>query len=193
MVAASEVSAQCSFSCIDTVNVSVNNFCTATITPSMVLKNPGVPCNYGIELFDENNTIINLDFTRADIGPQFVGRTLKVRVFEAGVLNPNSCWTIINIEDKLPPDIVCVGNDTIPCFETDIFADEVAAAAFLKGRIESTLIDNCGNEEVTVNITRNNLVRALCLDDIAAMRIVGYNVLDNINNVKICFRFYRCT
>ena len=180
------VSAQCSFNCIDTVNVSVNNFCTATITPSMVLKNPGAPCNYGIELFEQDGTIINLDFSRADIGPQYVGQTLTVRVFEAGVTNPNSCWSVINIEDKLPPDIVCVGNDTIPCFGTDVFGDEVTAAAHLRTEIERTLIDNCGNEDVTVNITRNELTRASCEDQFAAMRIVGYNVLDNIANVTSC-------
>ena len=182
----SNVSAQCSFNCIDTVNVSVNNLCTATITPSMVLKNPGVPCNYGIELFEEDGTIINLDFTRADIGPQYVGQTLKVRVYEAGVPNPNSCWSIVNIEDKLPPNIVCVGNDTIPCYGTDVFGDDARASAHLKREIERTLIDNCGNESVTVNITKNNLTRASCSDEFAAIRVVGYNVLDNISNITSC-------
>ncbi len=184
----SEANAQCFFNCIDTVNVSVNNACNAIITPGMVLKNydPTLACNYGIELFDQNDRIINLDFTRADIGPQYVGQALKVRVFQAGVTNPNSCWSIVNIEDKLPPDIVCLGNDTISCYGTDVFADEVLASNYLKSRIERTLIDNCGNEEVTINITRNDLVRQLCQDEFAAMRIVGYNVLDNNLNITAC-------
>lgn len=185
---ANKLSSQCNFNCIDTVNVSVNNLCTATITPSMLLKgfNPGSTCNYGIELFDQNNDIINLDFTRADIGPQYVGTALKVRIFEAGVTNPNSCWSIVNVEDKLPPDIVCVGNDTLDCFRRDVFADDVEAAQRLKTRIEATLIDNCGNEEVTISITKNDLTRAICQDTFAAIRVVGYNVFDNNLNVTSC-------
>jgi len=188
LIFAVNLSSQCNFGCIDTVNVSVNNLCTATITPSMVLKgfNPSNTCNYGIELFDQNSNLINLDFTRADVGPQYVGSTLKIRVFEAGVNNPNSCWGYITIEDKLPPDIVCVGNDTLDCYRPDIFADEAQAELHLKSIIESTLIDNCGNEEVTVNITRNDLVRMLCQDTMSAMRIVGYNVLDNNLNITSC-------
>ena len=29
---------QCSFDCVDTINVSVSNLCTATITPDMLLQ-----------------------------------------------------------------------------------------------------------------------------------------------------------
>ncbi len=184
-----QLSGQCTFNCVDTLNVSVNNICTATITPAMVLKafDPNANCNYAIELTDQNGNIINLDKTRADIGSQYVGTVLKVRIFEAGFINSgNSCWAYVNVEDKLPPDIVCVGNDTLECYRTDIFGDDASASAYLKSRIESQLIDNCGNEEVTVNITKNDLVQMLCLNEFAAMRIVGYNVLDNNNNVTSC-------
>lgn len=183
-----ELNSQCSFNCVDTLNVSVNNLCQATITPSMVLKgfDPTASCAYGIELLDENQNVINLDATRADIGSQFVGRFLTVRIFESGVANPNSCWSVVNIEDKLPPDIVCLGTDTIPCFGTDVFADDASAIAFLENAIERDLIDNCGNEDVTINITRNELTRMICTDEFAARRIVGYNVLDNVSNVTSC-------
>ena len=183
-----ELSSQCSFNCVDTLNVSVNNLCQATITPNMVLKgfDPLATCVYGIELMDENGTIINLDESRADIGPQFVGSFLQVRIFEANVSNPNSCWSVVNIEDKLPPDIVCLGTDTIPCFGNDPFEDEASAIEFLENAIEEDLIDNCGNEEVTINITRNELTRMICSDEFAARRIVGYNVLDNISNITTC-------
>lgn len=183
-----ELKSQCSFNCVDTLNVSVNNLCQATITPSMVLKgfDPSAACVYGIELMDEDGSVINLDETRADIGPQFVGRFLSVRVFEANVENPNSCWSVVNIEDKLPPDIICLGSDTIPCFGEDPFADDMSAIEFLENAIERDLIDNCGNEDVTINITRNELTRMLCTDEFAARRVVGYNVLDNVSNVTSC-------
>ena len=185
----SKVSAQCVFNCVDTINVSVNNLCTATITPNMVLKgfDPTASCIYGIELRDEAGNLVNLDLSRADIGPQFVGRFLTVRVFEPGlnVPNANSCWSVVKVEDKLPPDIICLGNDTLPCFD-DIFSSEERAIEYLENEIENGLVDNCGNESVTINIIKNELTRMICTDTIAAIRVVGYNVLDNANNVTSC-------
>lgn len=183
-----DLNAQCTFNCVDTVNVSVNNLCTATITPAVILKNPSLTCSYGIELFDQSGRQINLNASRADIGPQYVGQLLKVRIFDSGfgVQNPNECWGFVKVEDKLPPEILCVGNDTLDCFGTDIFETDESAAAHLKREIERTLIDNCGNEEVTVNISQNILIDRLCQDSFAAMRIVAYNVLDNNDNVTSC-------
>ena len=154
----------------------------------MVLKavDTSAVCNYGIELRDQNNNIINLDKTRADIGSQYVGSVLRVRIFEIGGSPANSCWGYVNVEDKLPPDIVCVGNDTLQCHLPDPFETDESAEAYLESQIESKLIDNCGNEEVEVDITRNDLVQMLCQDTFSAMRIVGYNALDNNFNVTSC-------
>ena len=158
-----DLNAQCTFNSVDTVNVSVNNLCTATITPAVILKNPSLTCSYGIELFDQSGRQINLNASRADIGPQYVGQLLKVRIFDSGfgVQNPNECWGFVKVEDKLPPEILCVGNDTLDCFGTDIFETDESAAAHLKREIERTLIDNCGNEEVTGNISQNILIDRL--------------------------------
>lgn len=179
--------AQCIIGC-DDINVSVNNVCTATITPGMVLSKYDslASCTYGIQLFDSNDNQINLDVTRADIGPQYVGQTLKIRIFEVGSNPEHSCWSYVHVEDKLPPDIMCAGNDTLECFKFDIFSDEAQAKEFLENKIENNLVDNCGNEQVTVNITRNDLIQMLCQNEFAAMRIVGYNVLNNNFDITSC-------
>jgi len=168
------------------VNVSVNNLCEATVFPGMILTpDSDVACTYGIELFDENDNVINLGTGRADISSAYVGRYLKVRIFEAGVTNPNSCWSIVNVEDKLPPDIICIGNDTIPCYD-DIFSDEARAVRYLERQLEGNIVDNCNNADLTVAITKNELTRMLCQTDFAAMRVIGYNAVDNFDNVTSC-------
>ena len=177
---------QCTFNCNDTVNVSVNNMCMAIITADLVLEDPSIdPTCYAIELFDAQGVQLNSQ----NVGKDHIGQYITVKIIEANPApgaNANSCWGVVLVEDKLPPGIVCTPRDTIPCDQDEIGATTASLVAFLKNRIETNLIDNCGNEEVDIQIVSSDLESPSCDGIFAARRIVVYKVFDNGNNVTSC-------
>jgi len=124
------LSAQCDLSCHGNVNVSLSINCTATMTPAKVLTSIPSNCNgpLTVQVLDANDVLIP---TSPTITGAYIGQTLKVMVTDedSGI----SCWTNAFIEDKRPPEIVCV-NDTISCI------DDIPMA---------TATDNCGIPDIT--------------------------------------------
>ena len=182
-----EVSAQCgSFNCNDTVNVSVNAMCEATLTPDIILENPDTSgsCSYVLTIIDPLTNEALVGNTISD--QSLFNRPLKVSVSESGVANPNSCWGYVILEDKLPPDIVCAGNDTLLCTVIDTLSQESSLRAYLKNKIEDGLVDNCGNEEIEIRI-HDNRFEDPCDSVFAAMRIVHYEALDIALNSVECW------
>lgn len=102
--------------CIQYVQVSVDENCSAVITPDMILSG-NTPCAnevHTVEVEDRGNAII----TGED-----VGETLMVTVRRDG--SSNSCWSNVTVEDKLPPTLECIV-DTISCAEVIDFPLPIA-------------------------------------------------------------------
>jgi len=185
LIETDQIIAQCLFNCNDTIHVSVNSSCMATITPDLMLEGADSgTCEYAIEIFRADG--VTQVTTQPDVGMSEVGMTLKVRVFENGNPNGPSCWGYVKVEDKLPPPLECAGNDTIPCFLTDPYFTNITAAAQLASRIQTNIIDNCGDETMEVLILSNDLDRQYCMDGFSAFRRIQYEVYDNDRNVLSC-------
>jgi len=159
----------------------------ATITADLLLEGDdplsGL-CEYEIRLFDEDGT------TRIpgnDVGMDEIGKYLKVSLSERGVTNGPSCWGHIKVEDKLPPVLICAGNDTLPCFREDPYYTNDLAESELKRRIQSIgLVDNCNDQDIDILVLQNVLDRQYCQDGFSARRIINYNVLDNDRQILNC-------
>lgn len=97
---------QCSMSCSDNIQISLNQNCEAEVTYRMILRDPDNPylCTpngpsaYKVVVMDEEGVEIP---TSPIITCEYVGRTLKVKVKHW--YSGNSCWSTVIVEDKLPP------------------------------------------------------------------------------------------
>ncbi len=187
LLSLSRATGQCTFNCNDTINVSVNSMCMATITPNLMLEGEDeiLPtCEYSIQIFREDGVT---PYPGVDVGMAQVGKTLKVKVFENGRPNGQSCWGYIKVEDKLPPVLACAGNDTLPCFRVDPYYTNDLAEAELKRRIQAVgLVDNCNDQNIQILVLENDLDRQYCLDGFSARRIIKYEVRDNDRQVLNC-------
>ncbi|GEM_PF-5123386 len=101
---------QCSMSCDDEIQVSLNNECEAEITYRMILRDPdnsnicspNGPSAYKVVIMDEEGIEIP---SSPVITCEYVGRTLLVKVKHW--YSGNSCWSKVVVEDKIAPRISC--------------------------------------------------------------------------------------
>lgn len=101
---------QCSMSCDDEIQVSLNNECEAEITYRMILRDPdnsnicspNGPSAYKVVIMDEDGVEIP---SSPIITCEYVGRTLLVKVKHW--YSGNSCWSKVVVEDKIAPRISC--------------------------------------------------------------------------------------
>jgi hypothetical protein len=99
---------QCSMSCDDKIQISLNQNCEAKVTYGMILRDgdnpyvcsPNGPSAYKVVVMDEEGTPIP---TSPTITCDYIGRTLMVKVKHW--FSGNSCWSTVVVEDKLPPII----------------------------------------------------------------------------------------
>lgn len=95
-------------SCIPQVNVSLNQQGFAVITPAMLVNAPDYPLNqYVVDIMGPLSNTVYCDN---------IGQELMAVVTE--LPTGNSCMSVLNVEDKLPPVFDCEA-DVLPC-NTDI-------------------------------------------------------------------------
>ena len=94
--------------CNDLVNISMDDNCQVLITPEMVLEAARLTNRLIISIKDANGNPVPNPVTA-----QYVGQTLTVSVID--IVNGNSCWSTVRIEDKLPPVIDCPEDYNISC------------------------------------------------------------------------------
>ncbi|MDX1683637.1 MAG: HYR domain-containing protein [Saprospiraceae bacterium] len=103
-------------SCVDDVNLSLDQNCIAVLNADMILEGCNHRCydNYELEIVEGcGNTRGQLHsdtFTLDDVG----------KCFNVTVIDPvsgNSCWGCVCIEEKLTPELACPPDDTISCIE----------------------------------------------------------------------------
>ena len=101
---------QCTLSCEDEVQISLNQNCEVELTYQMILKDPdntdicspNGPSAFRVVVMDENGDKIP---TSPIITCEFIGRTLLVKVNHW--YSGNSCWSRVIVEDNDAPDLSC--------------------------------------------------------------------------------------
>ncbi len=107
---ASATYGQCSMSCDDEIQVSLNQNCEAEITYRMILRDPdnsdicspNGPSAYKVVVMDEDGVEIP---SSPIITCEYTGRTLLVKVKHW--YSGNSCWSKVVVEDKNAPTLTC--------------------------------------------------------------------------------------
>ncbi|MEL6864001.1 MAG: proprotein convertase P-domain-containing protein, partial [Bacteroidota bacterium] len=105
--------AQCSMTCSDSVPVSLDQNCEATILPDMILEGLDTnPClgPFVVEIFDANGQLIP---TNPLLGADYIGQSLRVRVIDQS--STNFCEGSIEVSDGLPPVISQCDDYSLPC------------------------------------------------------------------------------
>ena len=99
--------------CNDLVQLSLDKFGQAIVTPDIVLE------------ARENYALLSLKVTNSkgeDVGTildcSHIGDTLTVMAHNG--CDKSSCWGKLIVEDKLPPEVICAAPDTFYCFETPV-------------------------------------------------------------------------
>ena len=112
----SKLQAQCSLACTGTVQVSLDMYCEAEITPDMVLNDDATSCPDGVfevVVQDQYGNDMTLPLSPDGfpiVDGSLIGYTAYVKVVDTE--SGNSCWGNLIVEDKLPPMIYCNEDDT---------------------------------------------------------------------------------
>ena len=108
--------------CNDNVQVSLDQNCTATIDPDMILEGGPYGCygRYRVVVHGNGHGSAGIDRDPASPGVQLdmndFGNCYITSVFDT--VTGNSCWGEICIEDKLDPVLTCPRDISIPCGES---------------------------------------------------------------------------
>ena len=99
--------------CNTGLNVSLGPDCNAELNADMILEGGPYRCyeNYCIEVTDLDGNPRDNYFDLNDVGQSFI-----VSVVDC-LGGGNSCWGIVNIEEKLLPEIECPADTTLTCNE----------------------------------------------------------------------------
>ncbi len=129
----------CNLACNNSLNLALDENCTATITPDMVLEGEDADCPTDLSVVLQMPDGTPLSPANV-VGPQHIGVTLTVVVSsDAG----DNCWGYLTPEDKVAPEIECPAESDFWCFELD---------GILDGSINAgtpVASDACGNVELT--------------------------------------------
>ncbi len=157
---ASHLQGQCSLSCLDEIQVSVDENCEALITIDMVLQDASATCVYSITLEELNGVNIS-----NPVQDDYLERTIRANVYSGG----NTCSTLINIEDKLGPLIVCPSDTILACYED-----------FMIG-FDDVTVDNCDMSFELV-IDADEIMDTVCGDFFSATRVITFHAEDEMGN-----------
>jgi hypothetical protein len=148
-------------SCNDNVQISLDEDCSVTILPDMILEG------------DQDNGAFDINIagvTGNVLTANNIGETYIVTVTDACSGNANSCWSTVSVEDKLAPVIACI-NRTITC--TQAIGTVPAPAA----------LDNCDSNPMVTLIDQVLLDDDAC-DDNTVTYSQTYIAVDNQGNTS---------
>jgi uncharacterized repeat protein (TIGR01451 family) len=106
-----------SISCNSKVNVSIDSSCKAVITPGAILEGEqfdGLGYNVSLKV---NGVLLSNNILTSE----HIGKPIVVSVVDP--CNGNSCWGTINLEDKLPPVVICPTLPDIICTDSVKFPE----------------------------------------------------------------------
>lgn len=162
------------FSCLASVNVSLDHDCQLLITPDMLLTgDPLCPAYYQISLTYPRFTTHYQPADRVDDTHR--GSELIYSIQDP--VTQNKCWGKIRVEDKGAPAVDCA-NDTLTCQELKNLptAEELAAG-----------VDNCEKYPVKVAIKSERWIDYNCANDTFAGKFIREIIASDVwNNTKTC-------
>lgn len=176
--------------CNDTVNVSLDEFCSALIYPSMFLEGPFDSMDYSITIVDAVTRVpLNSSpyVNGSNIGKYYI-------VYVTHICSGNYCWGYILVEDKIKPKLAC-STYTINC--DALYAPENIGFPVPPGGTNPLAIgirtyyttnsayDNCG--PVTLRYT-DRLVHANCPPPVPYIDTVfrDWTATDSYGNITNC-------
>lgn len=96
--------------CDDLVNVSVDENCTALITPNVILEGNRYPeDSYVVTVYNINGTVVPGNLVSG------VHLDKQLRVHVRHVCTGITCWGYIKVEDKFLPNLTCADTITVSC------------------------------------------------------------------------------
>ena len=158
--------AQCSLGLNSSTQISLDQNCSALITPEIVLNDQTTTCpngNFVVSVTDLNDVEIATSPTVTGV---YVNQQLKAVVIDLN--SGNTGWGYINIEDKLAPVITCV-DVTVDCNDVGVYAPIV--------------IDAC-DPNPTVTLISSNSVDLDCNMDFIEEITRVYEAVDADGNVS---------
>jgi hypothetical protein len=161
--------------CINNVNssVSVDITCSHCFKASELLKGTLLPDSlYKVTLFDTYGNQLPTNC----VGPEYLGYTITFSVSIPNFDN-NSCWGLVKIEDKAPPQLDCK-NDTLECI------------AYSRGIALPVVQDNCSGI-AEVKLVKESWTDLGCTDTIfAGVLTRTLFARDKWNNSQTCDKKY---
>ncbi len=110
MMVTVEVEANIALACNNSINVTSNGSCEIVVDADMLLEDPQYENDsYTIEITDNDGNLLPGNVITAD----YIGQQLTVKVIHT--CGQNSCWGIINVEDKTIPLLECGPDVTVDC------------------------------------------------------------------------------
>ncbi|HRV87538.1 MAG TPA: M36 family metallopeptidase, partial [Saprospiraceae bacterium] len=108
------------FTCHDRVNISMNGQCLRNIEPEELITTAECANHLLVALSYPKGT--NTFDPASTVDVSHIGAEMTYRVID--LVNKNSCWGTIKVEDKYPPIIEC-SNTTVSCLNAENAAAEV--------------------------------------------------------------------
>lgn len=160
LILTTKVGAICTLACNDQVQVSLDQFGVAVITPEMILdgEESSCPGNKLVDVMQPNGEMMGHTVT-CDL----VNESLYVKVLD--IETGSYCWGTILIEDKLSPVLSCLADTSIVC-SSHLTADSLGYPIIFDNcdntpdtsYFDQINIDTCGSLH-TASITRTFFVK----------------------------------
>ncbi len=162
--------AQCDLATDDTISISFDNDCEATITPDMALEDASTSCPGGtflVEVFDDNGLIPTSPIVNSD----YLGQMLTVVITDtnSGTMSADVTLTVV---DETQPSITCTPDVTISCFGGTI--------------TPPTATDNCGSTPTLMQVGDDNVIDGDCNPYIRTIERTYVAVDDEGNESASC-------
>ncbi len=181
--AAYPAQAQCTMSCNNFVQISLDEDCEVPIDPDMILEGNGCPNgNFVVEIK------VNGVWVPGVVNANHINQTLQVRVRDLN--SGNSCWGYILVEDKLAPQIACT-NITLVCGVTNYTPQYLQNELNISAAYPN-VVENCGNATLSyidafTDLPCNGTVNGLT--NISAYVRRTWTAVDQSGNSASCTQF----
>lgn len=157
----------CQLACNNTIHLSVNSLCEASLVAEMVLEG-----TYSQECLDLGFYTVSLTSNgkpvTMPISRSYIGKNLVVTV--SNIVCGNSCWGNVILEDKVAPALQCRARDSFRCnvnLNPSVFGFPVNPI-FVNQSVYPyivTGIDACGTATLTY---KDSVVSYSCIDTLAS-------------------------